>query len=318
MTIIKDPIYGFIEVPKICKKFMDTPEFQRLRNIKQLGFTYFVYPSATHTRFEHCLGVMHLSGEVVEQLRKNGEIRDRDKELVQLAGLFHDIGHVATSHLIDYMLKEEQINDTHEQRSCKLLEDINNRLNLLTKDEVEKVYRMIHGSCNYEDEDENHFLFQIISNKKCGLDVDRFDYLQRDAYHIGLPRFSSEYIIKCMKVDDNRDICFLKKAYTDIQTLFETRKRMFTLVYRHKSVMRAEKIVRDIIKNETNIISGWKDINILNFDDIEFMSIIKRSKSFSIIYDRTWEKEDIENVFEHCTTITRDEIEKELVKIKFV
>ena len=95
-TIIKDCIYRFIQVPDLCKSFIDTVEFQRLRHIKQLGLVQFTYPSAAHSRFEHSLGVMHLAGV-------GADISQREKELLQLAGLLHDVGHMAFSHLFDYM-----------------------------------------------------------------------------------------------------------------------------------------------------------------------------------------------------------------------
>jgi HD superfamily phosphohydrolase len=139
MKIIKDCIYGFIELPDLCREFIDTPEFKRLHRIKQLGLAYTVYPSAVHTRFEHCLGVMHLTGKVIEQICDNVDIRT--KELIQLGGLLHDVGHVASSHLFDYILEEEnklpEHLQTHEERSILILKKINERKKLLTEREEE-------------------------------------------------------------------------------------------------------------------------------------------------------------------------------------
>ena len=70
-TQIHDPIHGTITITPLMKQIIDTPEFQRLRELKQLGATYFVFPSATHTRFEHSLGVSHLAGKLMETLQKN-------------------------------------------------------------------------------------------------------------------------------------------------------------------------------------------------------------------------------------------------------
>ena len=93
---IYDPIHDFIQVTPLMKQIIDTPEFQRLRELKQLGATYFVFPSATHSRFAHSLGVSHLAGKLMETLQKNQErlqISDRDIELTCIAALVHDIGH---------------------------------------------------------------------------------------------------------------------------------------------------------------------------------------------------------------------------------
>src|SRR3989344_7627502 len=154
--IIKDCIYRFITVPELCEKFINTVEFQRLRHIKQLGLSFYVCPGAVHTRFEHCVGVMHLAGKVVDKLRiaeKSAVISEREKELVQLAGVLHDVGHVAFSHLFDYILKEEKEEkdkiipelSTHEMRSVLILNRINSRLKLLSPKEEESVGKMILG-----------------------------------------------------------------------------------------------------------------------------------------------------------------------------
>ena len=91
---IFDPIHGFISITPLLQRFIDTPEFQRLRDLKQLGATYFVFPSATHTRFEHSLGVCHLVDIILNELKKNQpelHITERLIELVKIGGLIHDL-----------------------------------------------------------------------------------------------------------------------------------------------------------------------------------------------------------------------------------
>ncbi len=90
--------------PVLCQAFMDCAEFQRLRRVKQLGMVHFTYPSAVYTRFEHSIGVMYIAGNMVDQLRKYVDISQRTKDLIQLAGLSHDLGHFAYSHLFDKAL----------------------------------------------------------------------------------------------------------------------------------------------------------------------------------------------------------------------
>ena len=110
MKTIFCPIHGHITITPLMQSVIDTPEFQRLRDLKQLGTTYFVFPSATHTRFEHSLGVSYLAGVMGESLQKNQpelEITDREIELLRVAGLIHDIGHGPFSHLYDDYIIEE-------------------------------------------------------------------------------------------------------------------------------------------------------------------------------------------------------------------
>ncbi|XP_062566994.1 deoxynucleoside triphosphate triphosphohydrolase SAMHD1-like [Saccostrea cucullata] len=100
--IVNDPIHGHFEIHPLCVKIIDTQQFQRLRYLKQLGAKYYVYPGASHNRFEHSLGVCYLAGEFVSMLRKRQpelNISDNDILCVQIAGLCHDLGIISMSHL---------------------------------------------------------------------------------------------------------------------------------------------------------------------------------------------------------------------------
>lgn len=101
---INDPIHGHIHLPRYVVECMDTPQFQRLRDLRQMGTCYFVFPGASHNRFEHCIGTSHLAGELVERFQKEQpelEIRAEEVACMRLAGLCHDLGHGPFSHVFD-------------------------------------------------------------------------------------------------------------------------------------------------------------------------------------------------------------------------
>lgn len=244
---IKDCIYKQIRVPDVCRLFMDTPEFQRLRFIKQLGHAHYVYPSAVHTRFEHSLGVMHLAGKMVDVIAAQGNITQREKDLVQLAGMLHDLGHLAYSHFMDHIIAEclgDEAATTelaaHEDRSVANLLSMNERLAILNDDEVQFVRNCILGTP--PDDDHRIYLYEIVNNRKCGVDVDKMDYLLRDAYHTGMHGFQSDYIIINTTIDADNHIAFAKKTRIDIKDLFATRKRMHKNVYQHHTVRKIERL----------------------------------------------------------------------------
>ena len=119
---IFDPIHGHVDITPLMMKIIDTMEFQRLRDLKQLGATYYVFPSATHTRFEHSIGVSHLAKLVMLKIAEKKpelNITKRLIEMVQIAGLIHDIGHGPFSHLYDcYIINKDE--PEHEERGKQI------------------------------------------------------------------------------------------------------------------------------------------------------------------------------------------------------
>jgi len=271
--IIKDPIYRFIKVPELCENFINTFEFQRLRQIKQLGLVFYVYPSCCHTRFEHSLGVMHMAGRVIDILCNYVDITPREKDLVQLAGLLHDVGHVAFSHLIDYIMEENNLSSRHEDRSVWIMRRINARLNLLTPREEKMIEKMIKGDLS---EEKKPFLFEVVNNQTFGLDVDRLDYIQRDLYHTGLPGFQPEYLIECIRIKNNR-LALCRKGLSEMEMMYDARKRILLLVCRHTVVMKVEMLIRQVL-NQLNIIENfWKDESWLTLTDATMQYLMDKN-----------------------------------------
>jgi len=264
-TQIHDPIHNVITITPLMKQIIDTPEFQRLRELKQLGATYFVFPSATHTRFEHSLGVSHLAGELMRVLQwkqPNLLITERVIEITRIAGLVHDIGHGPFSHLYDDYIKAADEHE-HEIRGCKLFKSMIKKYNLpLTPREVAQICLMVNPSKDIQ----TLWSYQIIANKMCQIDVDKLDYIQRDCYHLGL-NISETFsrIINSVRVittPDGRDVLgWPKKIEFNIFNLFAARYRLHKQVYNHHAVKSHEFIIVEIlkqIKKSTHQDSTWK------------------------------------------------------------
>ncbi|MFB6117891.1 HD domain-containing protein [Halosegnis sp.] len=170
MSAIKDSVHDHITVEGVAEPLLDTPPVQRLRRISQLGTAALVYPSANHTRFEHSLGVYHLADEALGHLGIEG----RQAERVRAAALLHDVGHTPFSH------NTERVLERHDGRSHDDVHD------LLRGGEVERVL-VAH------DLDPDRVADLVAGEGQLGqlvsgeLDVDRMDYLVRDAHHTGVP-----------------------------------------------------------------------------------------------------------------------------------
>ena len=121
---IFDSVWGSCPISPLCQMFIDTYEFQRMRNMKQLGASYFVFSSASGNRFEHSIGVGHLAKLMAEKLRKEFPeiVSERFIEIIQIAGLCHDLGHGPFSHLFDEVVESHDTNNRiHENRSKCIL-----------------------------------------------------------------------------------------------------------------------------------------------------------------------------------------------------
>lgn len=251
--LIHDSIHGYIELNPLCLSIIDTPEFQRLRDIKQLGICYFVFPNANHTRFEHSVGVAHLSREIIKNISMNQPDLGIDSETienVQIAGLCHDLGHGPFSHLFDYqVLKDSNSpNVVHEVRSCQLFEHLIRKNNIeLSDNRIEIIKELIHPINKLELNIPN-YIYQIVCNVTNNIDVDKFDYLKRDSYTLGLS-YSFDYtrIIQQARIISNQ-ICFPEKISNTMYQIFITRWRLHKEIYTHPIVRCIELMIVDCLK----------------------------------------------------------------------
>lgn len=225
--IFNDPIYGFITIPNdLVFDLVEHPFFQRLRRIKQLGLTSYVYPGALHTRFHHALGAMHLMTRAIETLRSKGhEITDEEAEAVTIAILLHDIGHGPFSHALEHTLVKDV---THEQLSLLFMQKLNEHFEGKLSLAIEI----------FQDQYHKRFLHQMVSSQ---LDMDRLDYLQRDSFYSGVSEgvIGTERIISMLNVKDDSLVVDYKGIYS-VEKFLIARRLMYWQVYLHKTVISAE------------------------------------------------------------------------------
>lgn len=251
-TTIFDPVHREYELGAEIMDIINTTVFQRLRRLKQLATTHWVWLGATHTRFEHSISVAYLAGHLATTLqRKQPElcISDRQILLVQLAGLLHDVGHGPFSHLFDdvFLANSASPMAHHEQRSVAIVTQLLTHSSFsYTAEEIAFVQSLIAPSKGQEG-----FLYHIVANQVNHLDVDKMEYIKRDARACGLSSggFDTDTmrIINAARVIDGH-ICYHKKVYEDIYNLFQTRYRLHTTVYRHPVVVAIHHMVADALR----------------------------------------------------------------------
>jgi len=213
---IKDPVHGYIEVPDELIPFLDLPVLQRLHYIRQLGFAYLVYPGANHTRFEHSLGAMSLADKVCQ----NVGLEEDERLMVCCAALLHDIGHGPYSHASE-RLRSEFGSFSHDDILPfadildPLLEDIGC--------DIHEAAGIISG---------NHRLAPIIHGD---LDVDRMDYLLRDAHYSGVPygTLDANRLIQSLFMDDEHGLTLRDSGVAAAESLLIARTLMGPSVYYH-------------------------------------------------------------------------------------
>ncbi|KAF8921175.1 hypothetical protein CPB85DRAFT_309981 [Mucidula mucida] len=251
---MKDPIHDLIEISDRLTVFIDTRQFQRLRHVKQMGTSYLVWPGASHNRFEHCLGVAHLARALTSHLQRGQpelNITDRDVECVELAGLCHDLGHGPWSHVWDNMFMPKAMPNQpwqHEEGSETMLEHLI-FVNHIAISNADKnfIKDLIAGERRYCDPSEKQFLFDIVANKRNGLDVDRFDYFVRDSHMIGEPiKINLHRLLNSARVI-NEEICYDIKDVNNIYELYGTRFRLFKQIYNHKTAKAIEYMIVDAL-----------------------------------------------------------------------
>ena len=225
---IKDPLYQQIEVPRELQEIIDSKPFQRLRYIKQLAFSDFVYPNANHTRFSHSLGAYHLMSKVVEN-EYHKSIPKEDKEALKVAALLHDIAHGPFSHLWEKTFSHFN----HEATAQAIIKGMG----------FERAAQILRGDSEY---------YPLISST---LDVDKMDYMRRDSYFCGVNYglVEVDYILNRMYIKKNK-LVIKPSAISSVEDVITQRINLFKTVYYHKISIERDTVFMNIFQRVNDLL----------------------------------------------------------------
>src|SRR6266436_1607839 len=227
--LIRDAVHGDIEMGPLDVELIDTPEFQRLRGIKQLGTAYLVFPSAVHTRFEHSLGTSWMAHRILEKVRRVGTISPDDETLIRVSALLHDITHIPFGHTLEDERRVLPRHDKDEERVNYFLRE--SAIGRILKREglQEKVINILTVDENYRAD--------ITGG---AISADLLDYLRRDTYFCGLSQFYDQRVFESFILENGRLVINLEKngmlrhdALSELVNLLRIRYTLSERVYFH-------------------------------------------------------------------------------------
>ncbi len=307
---IKDPVHGYVYITEPEKKIIDSYPLQRLRRLRQLAGSDYVYPGANHTRFEHCIGVMYLAGKVVKNPNISMLINDREVDAIRISALLHDVGHGPFSHVFEQLLIKK-LNKTHEDMTSWLIENSEIGIKLSEMGfNPKEISTLAVGKLQQPGK---AFLDQIISS---AVDVDKQDFIVRDSFHTG-----AEYgfidvfrLIHALNVLDE-NLAVEIGAISAIEAFMIARIESFKSIYFHR-VGRAAQIMlataMEKADDELGLTAFKTPEDYLALDDYTVWTALKKCepskniiddlekrKMLKCAYERTFYEKDtmVSNIF---------------------
>lgn len=234
-------------------RLIDSPEFQRLRRIKQLGLGLYTYQGAEHSRFTHSLGAFHLMTRVLDRLSEKHNIQDEDRAAARAAALLHDVGHGSFSHVMEKVLGFH-----HEAMTVQVVLSAETEIGRLLRDHSpdlpDKVAAIIEGRF------QPAALAQLVSSQ---LDVDRMDYLLRDSLMTGAKYgiYDLEWIINALAIDEAGDRIYVAaRGLYAVEEYLQARYYMFRQVYFHRSLRSAEAVLRSVLRRALQLLETGQPV----------------------------------------------------------
>ncbi len=257
--IYRDSVHNIIRVNtdtyegRLVVSLIDTPEFQRLRRIRQLGLAYFAYQAAEHSRFTHSLGAFHLAARMVAKLRQDYEIAPATQTAVRIAALLHDIGHGPFSHVIESILGFH-----HEQFTIDAVVSpetgVGQQLQAYSPELSQNVAAIIRGDFK------PRALGQLVSSQ---LDVDRMDYLLRDSLMTGAKYgiYDLEWIVKSIEINEADDHLYVSApGLYAVEDYLQARYYMYRQVYFHRTLRSAEAVLKVLLRRALDLFKTGGDV----------------------------------------------------------
>jgi len=278
--IVRDPIHGNIKLKDHIVKLLESPEVQRLANIKQLGFAHLVFPGAHHTRLEHSLGAYQIASQISKSLNLN----EYQKDVVSCAALLHDIGHGPFSHTLESLLLEkfgvDHVDLTEEliQGDYGIFESGEKEFiqsqsvhKILSNNDIdrEEIINIIRGKTS-----NMLYLGQILNST---IDVDQLDYLIRDAYYTGVAygMIDIERLLQTLVIHEDT-LTIKRKGVGVVENILMARGLMYSSVYFHKTARIAELMFSKAIE----LIPDLEPFEFFRMTDAEIVSSLKKMGVF--------------------------------------
>lgn len=261
-VILRDPVHGDIELTREEMRVLDTPQFQRLRGIKQLGTAYLVFPGAMHSRFEHSVGTMHMTDRLTTAVNRNGQLApsefrlvdDEERRVLRFAALLHDVTHIPFGHNIEDQTGLLERHDTAERFEVMCgdnelgatLDDLGVREDVLT---ILTGKEPATGSVS-----QAPFMRQMLSDT---IDSDLLDYLRRDAYFTGLELRYDDRVTGYFRIDRASEQMFVdcekhgmlrEDIVSELMRLLETRYHFSERVYYHHAKVAAGALLARMVE----------------------------------------------------------------------
>jgi len=305
--LFRDPIHDVIAYDqgtpfgRLMMQLIDTPSFQRLRHIRQLGLAFLVYHGAEHTRFSHSMGVAHLARKIFESIHRGESFESQRLIATCSAALLHDVGHAPFSHALESTLQEVLgFQGDHETFTRRILLWPDGDIFRILSDVDPTLPQLV---ANYISHEEVHYTVPIVSSQ---LDADRMDYLLRDGYMTGVQNhhYDADRILKLIS-HDHQGLVVHRRALQAVESYLLSRLHMYQQVYFHKTLRSCEGVVRSIFRRVLALLreGGHRELippgpfgRMLNAalrnDDVDIADYVRITESHAWVAFQQWSEHD--------------------------